>query len=55
MQALRVPAIGMAVVERGEVVWARNLGVTDAETRTPVADDTLFEDASLSKPAKPGS
>ncbi|CAN7152695.1 serine hydrolase [Pseudoxanthomonas sp. LjRoot168] len=50
MQALRVPAIGMAVVERGEVVWARNLGVTNAETRTPVADDTLFEDASLSKP-----
>ena len=50
MQALRVPAIGMAVVERGEVVWSRNLGVLNAETRTPVADDTLFEDASLSKP-----
>ncbi|WP_213602068.1 serine hydrolase domain-containing protein [Pseudoxanthomonas japonensis] len=50
MQALRVPAIGMAVVERGEVVWSRNLGVTNAETRTPVADNTLFEDASLSKP-----
>ena len=50
MQALRVPAIGMAVVERGEVVWSRNLGVSNAETRTPVADDTLFEDASLSKP-----
>ncbi|TQM16840.1 CubicO group peptidase (beta-lactamase class C family) [Pseudoxanthomonas sp. 3HH-4] len=50
MQALRVPAIGMAVVERGEVVWSRNVGVTNAETRTPVADDTLFEDASLSKP-----
>ncbi len=50
MQALRVPAIGMAVVEHGEVVWSRNLGVLNAETRTPVADDTLFEDASLSKP-----
>lgn len=50
MQALRVPAVGMAVVERGEVAWLRNLGVTNAETRTPVADDTLFEDASLSKP-----
>lgn len=50
MQALRVPAIGMAVVERGEVVWARNLGVTNAEIQAPVADDTLFEDASLSKP-----
>ncbi|HEY0861104.1 MAG TPA: serine hydrolase domain-containing protein [Pseudoxanthomonas sp.] len=50
MQALRVPAIGMAVVERGEVVWSRNLGVTNAQTHAPVADDTLFEDASLSKP-----
>ena len=50
MQALRVPAIGLAVVERGEVVWSRNLGVSNAQTRTPVADDTLFEDASLSKP-----
>jgi len=50
MQALRVPAIGMAVVEQGEVVWARNVGVSNAETRAPVADNTLFEDASLSKP-----
>ncbi|WP_156383475.1 serine hydrolase domain-containing protein [Pseudoxanthomonas sp. Root65] len=50
MQALSVPAIGMAVVERGEVVWSRNLGVLNAETRAPVAEDTLFEDASLSKP-----
>lgn len=50
MQALRVPAIGMAVVERGEVVWSRSLGMLNAETRAPVADDTLFEDASLSKP-----
>lgn len=50
MQALRVPAIGMAVVERGDVVWSRNLGVLNAQTRTPVADNTLFEDASLSKP-----
>ena len=50
MRALRVPAIGMAVVEQGEVVWARNVGVSNAETRAPVADNTLFEDASLSKP-----
>ena len=47
MQALRVPAIGMAVVERGEVVWARNLGVTNAETRAPVADDTRWRCSSI--------
>jgi CubicO group peptidase (beta-lactamase class C family) len=50
MRALRVPAIGMAVVERGEVVWSRNLGLANAGTRAPVSDTTLFEDASLSKP-----
>lgn len=50
MQALRVPGIGLAVVERGEVVWARGFGVTHALTRAPVAANTLFEDASLSKP-----
>jgi len=50
MRALRVPAIGLAVVERGEVVWSRNFGVTHALAGTPVAHDTLFEDASLSKP-----
>ncbi|MFC6183733.1 serine hydrolase domain-containing protein [Pseudoxanthomonas japonensis] len=50
MQALRVPAIGMAVVERGEVVWSRNLGVLNAETATSVTRESLFEDASLSKP-----
>lgn len=50
MQALRVPGIGIAVVEQGEVAWSRGFGVAHAPTRAPVAANTLFEDASLSKP-----
>jgi CubicO group peptidase (beta-lactamase class C family) len=50
MQALGVPGIGIAVVERGRLAWSRGFGVTHAERRTPVTDATLFEVASLSKP-----
>ena len=50
MQALGVPGIGIAVVEAGRLVWSRGFGVTHAERRTPVAEDTVFEVASLSKP-----
>ena len=50
MRALGVPGIGMAVVERGEPVWSRGFGVVHAGRGTPIADTTLFEVASLSKP-----
>jgi len=50
MRALGVPGIGMAVVERGEPVWSRGFGMAHAVRGTPVADSTLFEVASLSKP-----
>lgn len=50
MQALAVPAIGIAVVDSGELAWSRNFGVMDRQAGTPVADDTRFEFASLSKP-----
>lgn len=50
MQALGVPALGIAAVEDGRVVFARVLGVTHALDATPATDATLFEVASLSKP-----
>ena len=50
MQALRVPALGLAVVEGGELAWARTVGLADAVAGTPASEDTLFEAASLSKP-----
>ena len=50
MQALGVPGIGIAVVERGELAWTRGFGVLQAGRDARVDDDTLFEMASLSKP-----
>ena len=50
MQALGVPGIGMAVVERGRPVWSHVHGTMHAGRGTPVTDATLFEVASLSKP-----
>lgn len=50
MQALGVPGIGIAVVERGRLAWSRTMGLANAERGTPVDDATLWEVASLSKP-----
>ena len=50
MQALGVPGIGIAVVERGELAWTRGFGVLQAGRDARVDEDTLFEMASLSKP-----
>lgn len=50
MQALGVPGIGIAVVERGRLAWSRGMGVLRAGHAARVDDATLFEMASLSKP-----
>ena len=50
MQALGVPGIGIAVVERGRLAWSRGFGVLQVGRDARVDDDTLFEMASLSKP-----
>jgi len=50
MQALGVPAIGIAVVEGGKLAWSQVRGVLHAKLGTPAGEDTIFEVASLSKP-----
>ena len=50
MQALGVPAVGIAVVEQGRLAWSQVWGVLHAQRQTPANDDTIFEVASLSKP-----
>jgi CubicO group peptidase (beta-lactamase class C family) len=45
-----VPGAAVAVVRDGGVAWARGYGVADAERRTAVTADTLFQVASVSKP-----
>jgi len=45
-----VPGVSVAVIEDGEVVWARAWGVADAATGELAASDTRFQAASISKP-----
>lgn len=45
-----VPGVSVAVLDGGDVAWARGWGVADGETRAPVTPTTLFQAASISKP-----
>jgi len=44
-----VPGVSIAIIKDAHVVWHRGFGVQDADSRTPVDDDTVFEAASVSK------
>lgn len=50
MRVAGVPGLAIAVVERGALAWTRGFGVKNALTGDPVAEDTLFEAASMTKP-----
>lgn len=45
-----VPGMSIALIQNGELVWAGAFGVSNAETKKPVTNNTVFEAASLSKP-----
>jgi CubicO group peptidase (beta-lactamase class C family) len=45
-----VPGLSMALIRDGKTYWLHSFGVRDAKTGQPVAEDTIFEAASLSKP-----
>lgn len=47
----RVPGISMALIRDAEVVWSKGFGVRSVQSKEPVDSDTIFEAASLSKPA----
>jgi CubicO group peptidase (beta-lactamase class C family) len=46
-----VPGLGIAVIRDAEILWSRGFGVKSLATKEPVSADTVFEAASLSKPA----
>ena len=46
----QIPGLSMAVVERGELVLARGLGLADLEKRTAATAATPYDIASVSKP-----
>lgn len=50
MDSLNVPGVSIAVIEDGEIAWARGYGMADREEDRPVTTETLFQAASISKP-----
>ena len=51
MSKASVPGLSIALIRDSNVVWSQGFGVKSTVTREPVTGDTIFEAASLSKPA----
>ncbi len=49
MAQSHVPGISIAVIDNGQIAWARGFGVKQAGTADPVTTSTLFEAQSISK------
>jgi CubicO group peptidase (beta-lactamase class C family) len=50
MEKAGVPGLSIAVIRDGKTAWTGNFGVRNADTKKPVASDTMFNVGSLSKP-----
>lgn len=50
MRTVKVLGVGVALIRRGRITWARGWGVRAAGTCAPVTPDTIFQAASISKP-----
>lgn len=50
MDYYHVPGVSIAVVENGEIKWAKGYGIADTETGKEVDPTTLFQAGSISKP-----
>ena len=48
-QADAIPGAAVAIVENGQIVFAKGYGVADKAKQTPVTPDTVFRAASISK------
>jgi CubicO group peptidase (beta-lactamase class C family) len=48
MAALGVPAVSVAVIDNGEIAWARAVGTREGDL--PATPETLFQAGSISKP-----
>ena len=51
MKHYKVPSVSIALIDKGEIAWAKSWGIKDADTQELVTPQTLFQAASISKPA----
>lgn len=50
IQAVGIPAISVAVIQKGEIVYCKAFGMRNVAVQKPADTNTLFEAASLTKP-----
>jgi CubicO group peptidase (beta-lactamase class C family) len=51
MKQHRVPGLSIAIIRDAKIIWNQGFGLKSTATKEPVSSDTIFEAASLSKPA----
>ncbi|MBN2002458.1 MAG: beta-lactamase family protein [Anaerolineae bacterium] len=49
MAHFNVPGVSIALIEGGEIAYAKSFGYSDKATQTPMTPDTLYQVASVSK------
>jgi CubicO group peptidase (beta-lactamase class C family) len=50
MNYYNVPGVSVAIINNGEIEWAKGYGVKEVGGNDPVTSETLFQAASISKP-----
>lgn len=50
MNELNVPGVSISIIQNCQIAYSKSFGATDANTETPVDDNTMFEACSMSKP-----
>jgi CubicO group peptidase (beta-lactamase class C family) len=50
MEHYLAPGVSIAVINNGEIEWAKGYGVTESGETQPVTSDTVFQACSISKP-----
>src|SRR5260370_14980434 len=50
MKLYNVPGLSIAVIENYKIAWAKEYGVIETGSSTPVSPKTLFQAGSISKP-----
>ena len=49
MKAHQIPAVSIALVEGGQIVWAKGFGFADPKAKSPATAETIYRVGSVSK------